>query len=59
MIVAMVNAAARDLARAHYWSTLARKKRPDANQDQFFAAFPFAHDDFRKRISNSLKDAGF
>jgi DNA-binding winged helix-turn-helix (wHTH) protein/tetratricopeptide (TPR) repeat protein len=59
MIVAMVNAAAGDLERARYWSTQARKKRPDANQDHFFAAFPFANDDFRKRISNCLKDAGF
>jgi hypothetical protein len=59
MIVAMVNAAAGDLERARYWSTQARKKRSGANQDHFFAAFPFANDDFRKRISNCLKDAGF
>jgi DNA-binding winged helix-turn-helix (wHTH) protein/tetratricopeptide (TPR) repeat protein len=59
MIAAMIFAAAGNLERARYWSAQVRKKRPDANQDHFFAAFPFANDGFRKKVSDCLKDAGF
>jgi hypothetical protein len=58
-IVAMSFAAAGDLERARYWSIQVRNKRPDANQNHFFAAFPIADDGFRKQVAHCLKDAGF
>jgi tetratricopeptide (TPR) repeat protein len=59
MIAAMSFAAAGNLERARYWSIQVRNKRPDANQNHFFAAFPIADEDFRKQVAHCLKDAGF
>ncbi|MEM7445540.1 MAG: transcriptional regulator, partial [Pseudomonadota bacterium] len=59
MIAAMVHAIAGDDQRAAHWAGLARTRRPDANRQQFFAAFPFGEPGFHKQASDSLARIGF
>ncbi|MBW8640756.1 transcriptional regulator [Hoeflea sp. WL0058] len=62
-LVLMIAAAACALAgkekQARYWSDEVRARRPDASREQFFTAFPFTEQSFRRKLEDGLTRVGF
>ena len=62
-LIAMIAVAANSLAgyqeRAQFWVDDIRSRRPDANQQHFFASFPFSSAEVRRKISDELRIYGF
>jgi Tfp pilus assembly protein PilF len=59
MIAAALSQIAGEKDAATYWASQTRRRRPDANTKQFFAAFPFSNDKFREELRQSLALCGF
>tara|TARA_R110002072_G_scaffold35262_13_gene104637 strand:+ start:991 stop:1176 length:186 start_codon:yes stop_codon:yes gene_type:complete len=49
----------RNEASASYWAEKVRRRRPDASQAAFFAAFPFSCGTTRQKIASALEQYGF
>ena len=62
-LIAMIAVAANSLAgyqeRAQFWVDDIRSRRSDANQQHFFASFPFSDAEVRRKISDELRVYGF
>lgn len=48
-----------DTKKAQFWADNIRVRRPDANQDLFFASFPFSNNEIKQTISDALERYGF
>ncbi len=59
MIAAVSNDLNGNADAAKKWARDAKRRRPDANTQQFFQAFPFATPDQRGKFEQSLKSLGF
>lgn len=59
MIAAVACALAGKEKQAGQWSAEVRARRPDASREQFFTAFPFAEQSFRRQLEDSLTRVGF
>lgn len=59
MIAAVINGSAGRHQQAGRWRLQARRQRPDASADRFFAAFPIRDDTARAQIATELKLQGF
>lgn len=49
----------KDTKKAQFWADNIRVRRPGANQDLFFASFPFSNNEIKQTISNALAHYGF
>lgn len=59
MLAAAAHALDGDLARAQFWREDVAARRPDADRQRFFEAFPYGDIPERQRIDAALRRAGF
>jgi TolB-like protein len=59
MVAAVANGLDGRYQQASRWRQDARRRKPDASADQYFAAFPIRNEEARRRIAEELKRQGF
>jgi len=59
MIALIACALNKNEVSASYWAEKVRRRRPDASQAAFFAAFPFSCGTTRQKIASALEQYGF
>lgn len=59
MIAVLAHYLNRDPAKADFWKRNVARRRPDANLEQFFRAFPFTDSEVRYRIKCAFAASGF